>query len=87
MSLFSTDTKEVITCLQLFKPHLLSVVSWLAEGRSCERLESVVELCVDKVEGKWEEGAGALFVLIFRAGDSGFGVDDAEEAKEKIHVL
>lgn len=62
--------------------YLLSELSWLAEGRSCARLESVVELCAGSAEDKWEGGAGAPLVLMFR-GDSGFGVEDADEAEKK----
>lgn len=62
-------------------------MSWLAEGRSWARLESVVELCGGKDEGKWEEGAVALLVLMFRAGDSGFGVEDADEVSSAAEVL
>lgn len=61
--------------------HLLSELSWLAEGSSCARLESVEELCAGRVEGKWEEGAEAPLALMFIDGDSGFGVEDADEAK------
>ena len=42
----------------------------------------MVELCAGRVEGKWEEGVGAPLVLMFRDGDSGFGVEDADEAKK-----
>lgn len=63
--------------------HLLSELSWLAEERSCARLDSVEELCAGRVEGRWEEGAGTPLVLILRDGDSGFGVEDADEAKER----
>lgn len=62
--------------------HLLSELSWLAEGRSCARLDRVVELCAGRLEGKWEEGVGALLVLMFRDGDSGFGVEDADDAEK-----
>ena len=63
--------------------HLLSELSWLAEGRSCARLESAVELCAGRVEGRCEEGAEAPLVLMFRDGDSGFGVEEADEAEEE----
>lgn len=43
-------------------------------------LECVLEVCAGKVEGKWEEGAGAPLVLMLIDGDSGFGMEDAEEA-------
>lgn len=61
--------------------HLLSELSWLTEGRSAARPESVVELCGGRVDGKWEEGAEAPLVLMFIDGDSGFGVEEADEAE------
>lgn len=42
-----------------------------------------MELCAGRVEGKWEEGAEAPLELMFRDGDSGFGVEDADEAERK----
>lgn len=51
-------------------------------GRSCARLESVVELCAGKVEGKREEGAEVPLVM-FIDGDSVFGVEDADEAERE----
>lgn len=71
----------------MFTCHLLSELSWLAEGRSCARLESVVELCAGRVEGKWEEGTGAPLVLMLRDGDSGFGVEDADVAEERQDLI
>lgn len=65
----------------MYACHLLSELSWLAEGSSCARLESVLELCGGKVEGKWEEGAEGPLVLMFRDGESGFGVEDVDEAE------
>lgn len=56
------------------------MLSGLAEGRSWARLGSVVELWWGREEGRWEEGAGALLVLMLREGDSGFGVEDADGA-------
>ncbi len=50
-------------------------------GMSCARLESAVELCAGRVAGKWEEGAEGPLVLMFKDGDSGFGVEDADEAE------
>lgn len=63
--------------------HLLSELSWLAEGMSCARLESVEELCAGRAEDKCEEGAEAPLVLMFIDGESGFGVEDADEAEKK----
>lgn len=79
LSLFCQFLKSDPSCC-VYLYHLLSVLSWLAEGRSCARLDSVLELCVGREEGKWDEGAGALLVLMLRDGDSGFGVEDADEA-------
>lgn len=62
--------------------HLLSELSWLTEGRSCAKLDSVVELCAGRLEDKCEVGTVAPLVPIFR-GDSGFGVEDADEPKDK----
>lgn len=59
--------------------YLLSALSWLAEGKSGARLE----LCAGSVDDKWEEGAEAPLVLMFRDGDSGFGVEDADEAERR----
>lgn len=42
----------------------------------------MVELCAGRVEDKWEGGTGAPLVLMFR-GDSGFGVEDADEPEKK----
>lgn len=67
----------------MYVGHLLSELSWLPEGRSCARLESVVELCAGRLEGKWEEGAEGPLALMFRDGDSGFGVEDADEAERR----
>lgn len=61
--------------------HLFSTLSWLAEGRSCARLESVVELCAGSEDGKWDEGAEGPLALMFTDGDSDFGVEEADEAK------
>lgn len=58
-------------------------LSWVAEGRSCVRLESVVALCAGRLEAKWEEGTEGPLALILRDGESGFGVEDAEEADRK----
>lgn len=33
------------------------------------------------MEGKWEEGAEGPLALMFRDGDSGFGVEDDDEAE------
>lgn len=55
-------------------------LSWLAEGRSWARLESVPELCAGR-DCKWEEGAEAPLLLMFKDGESGFGVEDADEAE------
>lgn len=41
-----------------------------------------MELCAGRLEGKWEEGAGAPLVLMLRDGDSGFGVEDADEVSK-----
>lgn len=67
----------------MYAGHLLSELSWLTEGRSCARLESVVELCAGRLEGKWEEGAEGPLALMFRDGDSGFGVEDDDEAERR----
>ena len=61
--------------------HLLSALSWLAEGRSCARLESVVEVCAGSEDGKWDEGAEGPLVLMFTDDDSDFGVEEADEPK------
>lgn len=61
--------------------HLLSELSWLTEGRSCVRLESVVELCGGRLEGRWDEGAVGPLALMLRDGESGFGVEDDDEAE------
>ena len=70
--------------------NLLCELRWLAEGMSCARLESV-ELCGGMEEGRWEEGAEGPLVQMFRDGDSGFGVEDADEAerrrKEGIYLV
>lgn len=50
-------------------------------------MESVVELCAGRVEGKWEEGAEAPLVLMLRDGDSGLGVEDADEVSRAAEVL
>lgn len=39
-----------------------------------------MELCAGRLDGKWEEGAEGPLVLMFRDGESGFGVEDADEA-------
>lgn len=65
---------------------LLSEFSWLADGRSCVRLESVVELCGGKVGVKWEDADGPL-VLMFTDGDSGFGVEEADDAEKHRNNL
>lgn len=46
-----------------------------------------MELCAGRDEGKWEEGAEAPLVLMFRDGDSGFGVEDADEVSRAAEVL
>jgi len=75
-------TRTVVkTCQLSLLYHLLRELSWLAEGRSCVRLESAVELCALRVEGKWEEGAEGPLALIFIDDDSGFGVEEADEAE------
>lgn len=42
------------------------------------------------MEGKWEEGAEGPLALMFRDGDSGFGVEDDDEAErgcaEKVFI-
>lgn len=53
---------------------------------SCARLESV-ELCGGMEEGRWEEGAEGPLVQMFRDGDSGFGVEDADEVSRAAEVL
>lgn len=58
----------------------MSELSCVAEGRSCAKLESVVELWVVRVAGRWEEGADGPLVLMFIDDDSGFGVEEADEA-------
>lgn len=77
-------THSVTLCVLLH--HLLSELSWLAEGRSGARLESVAELCAGRVEGKWDEGAEAPLVLMFIDGDSGFGVEEADEAEKGSNI-
>ena len=49
---------------------------------SCGRLGSA-ELWEGMEEGMRAEGAGALLVLMLREGDSGFGVEEADEAGER----
>lgn len=61
--------------------YLLSVAK-LAEGMSCGRLGSAV-LWGGMEEGMRAEGAGALLVLMLGEGDSGFGVEEADEAGKK----
>lgn len=39
------------------------------------------------VDGKWEEGAEAPLVLMFIDGDSGFGVEEADEVSRAAEVL
>lgn len=53
---------------------------------SWARLESV-ELCGGMEEGRWEEGAEGPLVQMFRDGDSGFGVEDADEVSRAAEVL
>lgn len=36
------------------------------------------------MEGKWEEGAEGPLALMFRDGDSGFGVEDDDEAERGL---
>lgn len=45
-----------------------------------------MELCAGSAVDKWEVGAGAPLELMFR-GDSGFGVEDANEAEKKRRVF
>lgn len=42
-----------------------------------------MELCAGRLEGKWEEGAEGPLALMFRDGDSGFGVEDDDEAERR----
>lgn len=46
-----------------------------------------MELCGGMVDGKWEEGAEAPLVLMFIDGDSGFGVEEADEVSRAAEVL
>lgn len=62
------------------REHLLSELSWLTEGRSWARLESVLELWAGRLEDRWEGGAAGPLALMLRDGESGFGVEDDDEA-------
>lgn len=63
--------------------NLLSEFSWLADGKSCARLERVVVLCAGRVGVKWEEPAEGPLLFMFTDGDSGFGVEEADETEKK----
>jgi len=49
----------------------------------------VLELCAGRGADRWEEGTeGTLLVLMLRdGGDSGFGVEDADEVSSAAEVL
>lgn len=40
-----------------------------------------MELCAGRLEGRWEGGAVGPLALMLRDGESGFGVEDDDEAE------